>query len=149
MKPTRYLMNSLAALMANDVTCLGAATAMKVGLIIEPFTPSADLTIGSVVISAAAGLAPIAGVAGAQLESIDPLTGENVAEVKAPAGGFRWEVPGPTTPTTVYGYALTNNLGDSLLATEAINPPLVFTGDANQSHTAPALKFRIDGLKIF
>lgn len=149
MKPVRVLINQVANLLATDISTLGGAQASKVGLIIAPFAPGVDLVLSNLTIAAAAGLTPLAGVSGPQLESIDPMTGENIVEIKAPAGGFRWETPGGFVgPVSVFGYALTDNAGAVLLATQAVNPAITLT-DANQSLTAPALTFRIDGTKMF
>lgn len=148
MKPTRTLAGTLSTLLAADTAILANATAMKVGLITAPFTPSLDRSMADLTISALTGLVPLAGVAGAQLESVDPITGELVVEIKAPAGGFRWETGGGTTyPVTVYGFALGNNAMTTLFGTETLATPVVLTAD-NQSITAPELAFKIDPTKI-
>lgn len=148
MKPTKALANTLATLLAADTTFLANGTAMKVGLITAAFTPSLDRVMADLTISALTGLVPLAGVSGAQVESIDPITGELVVEIKAPAGGFRWETGGGTTyPVTVYGFALGNNAMTTLLGTHSLDAPVTFTAD-NQSITAPELAFKIDSSQI-
>ncbi len=148
MKPVNALAHTIGPLLAADTAVLASVTAMKVGLIVAPYVGSIDRLIGDLTLSAATGLVPLAGVAGAQLESIDPITGESVVEIKAPAGGFRWETPGGFTgPVTVYGFALCNGAVDALYGTEALDPPQILTTE-NQSITAPELSFKIDTSKI-
>lgn len=148
MKPSRALANTLSTLLAADTALLANATAMKVGLITAPFTPSIDRVMGDLTICALTGLVPLAGVAGAQLEDVDALTGELKVEIKAPAGGFRWETGGGTTyPVTVYGFALGNNAMAVLHGTHTLDQPITLNAD-NQAITAPPLVFRIDPTKI-
>lgn len=148
MKIVNTLSNTLSTLLATDTAFLANATAMKVGLITAPFTPSIERVMADLTISAATGLVPLAGVAGAQLESVDPITGELIVEIKAPAGGFRWETPvGFTGPVTVYGFALGNNAMTTLFGTESLPNPIVLTVE-NQALTAPELSFRIDPTKV-
>jgi hypothetical protein len=148
MKPARLLANTLSTLLAADTANLASATAMKVGLITAPFTPSIDQLMADIEISVLTGLVALAQTAGAQNESIDPITGELIVEIKPPAGGNRWETPvGFTPPVTVYGFALGNNAMTVLLGTHKLDEPIVLTGD-NQSITAPPLEFRIDPNKI-
>lgn len=148
MIPSKTLAATISALLAADTNYLANATAMKVGLITANFTPTIDTVIGDLTISVAAGLVALAGVAGAQLESVDPVTGELIVEVKAPAGGFRWETPGGFTgPVTVYGFALGNGAMTALIGTHKLATPIVLN-NANQAITAPALEFRIDPTQI-
>lgn len=148
MKPTRTLANTLSTLLAADATYLANLTAMKIGLITAPFTASIDRVMADLTISALTGLVPLAATAGGQLESVDPVTGELIVEVKVPAGGLRWETGGGTTyPVTVYGFALGNNGMTVLLGTETLDPPVTLTAD-NQAVTAPTLEFHIDPTKI-
>ncbi len=148
MKPVKALAYTLATLTAADTTNLANASAMKLALITSPFTPSIDRVIGDLTMASASPLAPIAGVAGAQETGIDPVTGELLIEIKTPAGGFRWATgTGFTVPVSIYGVALTNAAGSLLLGMEALETPVVLTGD-NQTWTAPPLEIRIDPAKI-
>lgn len=148
MKPVRALSNQLSTLLAADTATIGAAAANKLGLIVAPFVPGVDLLLADITLSAATGLVPLAGVAGAQFESVDPVTGELIVEVKPPAAGFRWETPvGFTGPVTVYGFALIDNGAANLWGTQSLPDPIVLTA-ANQSIIAPAIQFRIDPTKI-
>ncbi len=148
MKPVRTLAATLASLMAADTAYLASATAMKLALITDPFTESLDRVIADLTLASASPLAPVAGTSGAQENGVDPVTSELKVEVKAPAGGFRWETGvGFSGPVTIYGYALTNGAVSVLLGTQALDTPITLTGD-NQSHVAPQIEFRIDPSKI-
>jgi hypothetical protein len=134
--------------MAGDAAWLGAVAANKLGLITAPFVPSVDLLLSDITLATLPALAPLAGVAGVQNESVDPLSGEIIVEVKPPAGGFRWETAaGFAGGVTVYGYALIDGADTKLIGTQQETPPIALT-DANQSITAPAIEFRIDPTQI-
>lgn len=149
MIPTKVLADQLATLLATDSGSIAHATnAVKVGLITAPFVPANGLVVADLTISAVTGLTPLSGVAGNQVESIDPVTAERFVEIKAPAGGFRWETPGGFTgPVTVYGFALLDSTAAVLYGTQAVQDPVVLTAP-NQAITAPPLGFRIDPAKI-
>lgn len=148
MKPTRALANTLSTLLAADTTTLANAVGPKVGVIVADFTPSIDRVMADLTISAAASLAPIAVVFGVQNESIDPVTGELIVELRAPAGGFRWETTGGFVgPVTVYGFAVGNNAMTNLYATEKLAAPVTLLVD-NQSVNAPPLQLRIDPTQV-
>jgi len=148
MKPTRALAEQMAILLAADTTTLANASAMKAGLIIAPFTPNLDRVMADLTLGAGDGLDPLALVAGAQLESLDPLTGEFVVEIKPPAGGIRWELTADQDPAVlVYGFALGNTAMNTLYGTHSLADPITLES-INQSITAPALTFKIDPNQI-
>jgi hypothetical protein len=148
MKPVRALSNQLSTLLAGDTATIGAAAANKVALINAPFVPGVNLLFADLSLSATAGLVPLAGVAGAQFESVDPVTGELIVEIKPPAGGFRWETQvGFTGPETIYGFALIDNGAANLWGTQSLPDPIVLTAP-NESIIAPPIQFRIDPTKI-
>lgn len=150
MIPVKALSEQLAILLAADATTLApAVNANKVGLVVANFTPTPDTVYGDLVISADTGLTPLLGVAGAQPESIDPLTGEFVVRISPPLGGFRWETPGGFTgPVTVFGFALFNNAANALYGSLKLTTPIILNGP-NQAVVAPDLTFSIDGTRIF
>lgn len=148
MIPIRALADQLAELLATNTTALANASAVKVGLIVAPFTAAHERVMADLSISAATGLVPIAGTAGAQNASVDPVTGDKLVEIKVPAGGFRWETPGGFTgPVTVYGFALGNNAMTTLWGMHVLTTPQTLDGEG-QSITAPTLLFRIDSSKV-
>lgn len=148
MIPANTLTDLIAGLLAADAASIGNPVSNKLGLIVAPFNPSVDLLMADLTIAAETGLVAIAGVAGSQLESVDPSTGELIVEVKVPAGGFRWETPiGFTGPVTIYGLALGNNAMTILYGTQLLDNPIILT-DENEAYTAPIIQFRIDPNKI-
>lgn len=148
MKPVKLLANTLSALLAADTDTLANVTPMKVALITQPFTPSIDRVIADLTLAAGHGLDPLAGVAGTQNESIDPIDGSLVVEIKPPAGGFRWETSGGFTgPLTIYGFALCDGPVTLLYGTETLATPIPLSAD-NQAIDAPPLRFKIDPSQI-
>jgi len=148
MNIVNLLADTIAPLLAADTTYLANATAMKVSLITQPFTPSIDRILADLTLDAAAPLAAIAAVAGAQNTGKDPVNGNSVIEIKPPAGGFRWNTGVAfAAPVTVYGFALTNGGITTLYGTETLDPPVALNGD-NQQLLAPPLVFVIDPTKI-
>jgi len=146
--PVNVLASTLAPLLAADTTYLANASAMKVALVANNFSPSIDLLLADLTLFTSGGLAAIAGVAGAQPTSVDPLTGEQVIDIKPPVGGFRWVSSGGTGyPKTVYGFALVDNGIANLLASQRIDTPIILTADG-QSINAPDLQLRIDSTQI-
>lgn len=149
MKMVNGLIDTIGPLLAADTSSLAPVAANKVALIVENFTPDMDAAFGDFVLGSTTGLTPILGVAGTQLESRDPLTGEVVVEIKTPAGGFRWETPvGFTGPITVFGFLLIDNGAINWLGAHKLTDPIVLDGP-NQQITAPALQFNIDATKIY
>jgi len=148
MKPTRTFAELMATLLAADTTTLANVSAMKVGLIVAPFTPSLDRLMAELTIAAGDGLDALAVGTGTQNESLDPLTGEFVIEIKPPAGGIRWELTADQDPAVlVYGFALGNNAMNTLYGTHSLADPVTLES-INQSITAPALTFKIDPNQI-
>lgn len=150
MKMTNGLIDTIGPLLAADVASLAPVAANKVALIIANFVPDMDAAIGSFTLGSTTGLTPVAGVAGTQLESRDPVTGEVIVEIKTPAGGFRWETPNPFTdgPITVFGFLLIDNAGINWLGVHKLAEPITLSGP-NQQITAPALQFAIDATKVY
>ncbi len=150
MTPVRALVNTLSTLLAADTGMLANASAMKMAVIIANFTASLDRVVADLTLATIDGLAPLAMTAGAQNESVDPVTGELIVEIKAPVGGARWELSAVVgAPYTVYGFALTNNAGSTLLGMFKLDTPVVMNA-VNQAIVAPAeaLKFRIDPTQV-
>lgn len=120
-------------LAADDTTLAPAANANKIALVKASFTPGPNLAIADLTFADFDGSTPILGTTGAQLESVDPQTGDFLIDIKPPAGGYRWETTGVTNlPQTIYGFALTNNAGTVLLAAETFSSPINLTA-INQS----------------
>jgi hypothetical protein len=127
--PTFAVREQLGNLLAADATTLAPAmTANKIALVNQAFTPNENLTIAGLSFATFTGSTPIAGAAGAQGVGLDPATGDQVVTILAPAGGWRWTcTTAPTTAETIYGYALTNNAGTTLLGTELLPQPITIS----------------------
>ncbi len=128
MLPMKSVRLQLGNLLAADTTTLAPVSANKVALIAAAFTPSENLVIGDLTLASFTGSAPIAGAAGAQGVGIDPTTEDQVITNLAPAGGWRYVcTAAPATPQPIYGAALINNAGSTLLAVEAFPVPITIT----------------------
>lgn len=124
----------LGALLAADSTTLAPAiTANQIALISDPFTPDENLVIGGLTLANFVTSTPLAGSTGAQSVAIDPATGDQVITIKVPAGGWRWVTTGLTNlPQTIYGFALTDSTGATLIGVAALPVPVTLTAIGQQ-----------------
>lgn len=130
MLPMLAVRLQLGALLAADPTTLAPPmNANEVGLIVAPFTPGENLTVGSLTLGSTNGLGPVPCAAGAQDVAIDAVSGQQQITLLAHAApGFRWVSSGTFTgPITVYGFALLTNAAAALLAVQALATPIVLT----------------------
>jgi len=129
MIPSRFLLANLFTAMAAETVSLNlAANFSKIALILNDFSPSDSLNILDLTLGAADGLAPKLLTTGAQESSEDPLTGDRLVELKAPAGGWRFEATGDfDPPKVVYGYCLVNNDADIVLAVHKFEEEITLT----------------------
>jgi hypothetical protein len=127
--PTLALRLQLGTLLAADATTLApVSNANKVALVNMAFTPNENMLIGALSFATFTGSTPLAGAAGAQGVGIDPATGDQIVTVLAPAGGWRWTcTAAPVSAETIYGYALTDHGGTTLLGTALLTPPISIT----------------------
>lgn len=128
-------------------TALVAPVADGVGIvpIDAPFVYTPEIDPATLSVPTNTGLEVLNSVAGAQVESIDPLNGDHIVELKPPAGGWRWETtsdPGNVYPVTVYGFSATQATNNKFLGCVVLDSPVEFTGD-NQSFTLDSVKIRI------
>jgi len=143
MKPVKAIRLTLGELMAADTAYLANAAATKIALVKEAFTPDENLAIGDLTLADFTGSTPLALGAGTQLAGNDPETGDQRVTMKDPAGGLRWESTNTANlPQTIYGFALTDNAGTGLLATELLPNPLTIT-EAGQEVTIGSARFTI------
>lgn len=125
MLPMIDLRLALGELLAADVATLAPLAANKIALIVEAFSLTENLVFADLVLASFTGSAAKAGAAGAQQAGTDPLTGDQVITILAPAGGWRWECTvAPVTPQQVVGYCLLDNAGAVLLAAAILDNPL-------------------------
>lgn len=111
MTPTQTIIDRVSALLATDTTTLDQATdALKVTLIMANFTPGPDTDIGSLTVATFTGSgAKLAGTGAAQ-NFRDPSTGQQVVQLKEPAGGWHWQATDAVNlPQTIYGFVVTSN----------------------------------------
>lgn len=127
MTPMLAVRLQLGALLAADATTLAPASdANMIALIIAAFALSENLTVGDLTLAAGNGLDPIAGATGAQEVAIDPTTlMQLITLMPGATSGWRWVTSGEfDSPVTVYGFALTDNAGTTLLAAAALPVPV-------------------------
>jgi len=129
MLPMRDVRLQLGELLVADATTLAPAVNANEMVLVTSNTPPVEtLVIGDLTLATFTGSAPKGGAVGDQQAGIDPSTGEQVITILAPVGGYRWECTvAPGAPETVYGYALTDSTGATLLAYGQLATPVVIT----------------------
>lgn len=125
MLPMRALRLALGELLAADTTTLAPVTANKVALIVAAFSLTENLVVGDLTLASFTGSTPKSGAAGAQQAGVDPVTGDQVVTILAPAGGWRWEcTAAPGVPQIVYGFALLDSTLATLLGAAILDNPV-------------------------
>jgi len=141
MTPTQTLLNALQALLATDVTALGSVTAMKVHLIMAPFVPGSLTDLASLTEATFTGHTALTAGAAPQQIFTDPETGNLVAQVKEPAGGWTWIASDAVNlPQTIYGWVLTNGAGSVTLGSELFDTPRLLNA-ALQAINIPFVRY--------
>lgn len=127
MQPTLEVFNRLALLLAHDTGTLApAANPPKLHLSKTAFVPNQDLVPADLTEADFGGYAAIAAIVGNQLASIDPLTNERLAEMKIPAGGWRFACTALTNcPQTIFGAYLLNDAGTQIYGSALLPAPMV------------------------
>lgn len=124
MEPVRL---QLGVLLAADPTTLApVALANKVALVVNNFTSGENLVPGDLTLGSTNGLGPIDCAVGAQEIAIDAVSGDQqVTLIPGAAPGFRWVTSGGFAgPITIYGYALLDNAGATLLGVQKLATPI-------------------------
>lgn len=130
MKALRLLLGDL---LAADVSTLAPVAANKIALIAAPVTPGENLVFGDLTLATFTGSAPKAGAAGAQSVGIDPVTGQQVINIKPPVGGYIFAcTAAPTPPETIYGFALVDDAVAVLLGVELLPVPITIADVGDQ-----------------
>lgn len=140
MLPMIAVRQRLGVLLAGDATTLApAANGNKIALIGAPFALTENLKLSDLTLLAGNGLDPILCAPGAQECALDPTTGEQIITLVPAAGsGFRWVTSGAIASTmTVYGAALLDNAGVTVLAAMNLNTPVAFTDAGYQLDLDP------------
>jgi len=127
MLPTKAVRLRLGTLLSTDTTTLNqAANANHVSLIKAPFVPSENLLPADLTVADFDGFADLLQTLGAALVGVDPVTGDQVVTITAPAGGWRWITTGLTNlPQSIYGFALFDKTHANLWATILLPTPIV------------------------
>lgn len=125
MIPTRALWRSAFDLMAADTTKLASATAQKMHLAKNAFTPSLDLLLAGLTEATFVGsAAKLAGI-GTQQVFFNVATGFWNIQILEPAGGWTWTcTTAPGTPETIFGIYLTDNTSAILYGSLLLPGPI-------------------------
>jgi hypothetical protein len=138
MLPMQAVRLRLGTLLAADVPTLAPVAANNVHLIIAPFTEVETLTVADLTLATANGLGHIACATGSQEVAIDPVTLAQLITIVPGAGtGFRWVSSGWTTNILVYGFALIDSTGATLLAVQTFPTVITITGNGQQIDVDP------------
>jgi hypothetical protein len=138
MLPMQAVRLRLGTLLADDTTTLAPVAANNVHIIIAPFTEIETLTVADLTLATANGLAHIACATGNQEVAIDPVSLAQIITIVPGAGtGFRWVSSGITTNIIVYGYALIDSTGATLLAVQSFPTPIIITATGQQIDADP------------
>jgi len=126
MLPMIAVREQLGILLAADATTLAPASlANKIGLVINNFALTENLHAADLTLASTNGLSPLAGVTGAQVVGLDPVTLQQKIVIKPPAGGFQWLTSGSFSGAiTIYGYALLDTTLATLLAAALLPAPI-------------------------
>jgi len=120
---------TVAPLVAADATWLADAGSCKVYLSKTAFTPSPALLTTDFTPADFDGYASKNPTAGVQTAGYDPVTGEQLIQMKEPVGGFAWITTGVTNlPQTIYGAVLLDAAEGDVLGSQTFDTPLVLTG---------------------
>lgn len=132
--------------MVDGILAMAAFTVGTLGKVVPikaPYTYSPDMALADLTLADFDGSTPIAQSAVPSTYT-DPLTGDAIIAITAPAGGFQWVTSGVTNlPQSIYGYALTNAAGSVLVAvTDPLTTPLPLT-ETGQGIDAGEIGFRV------
>lgn len=145
MIPSSAILTQFTTLLAADTTTLAAVVPPEVALIKSAFVPAPDLDISTLTEADFDGYASITATAGTQLAVIDPATGDNMTQIKEPAGGWHWVTTGLTNlPQTIYGFVLVATAPPlaTLYGAQLLATPIVLTG-VGQVVDLPPVRFRL------
>jgi hypothetical protein len=130
MQITQPTMLSFVTTIAEDPTILASLTAMHVHLVVSPFAPSLQLTLGDVTLASFPGSDPKNVGVGAQTVFLDPLTGLLNIQLLEPLGGWTWVSDDVVvTPETVTGFVVTDTANTSLIGSGLIDTPVTIDAE--------------------
>lgn len=149
MQPTFAVFDRLALMLAHDTGTLApAANPPKLHLSKQAFTPNQGNIPADFLEADYGGYAAIACVVGNQNVAIDPLTGERLAEMKVPAGGWRFPCTALTnTPQQIFGAYLMNDAGTEIYGSALFESPIPIDTIAQVVEVdAVTFRFRFTGV---
>jgi hypothetical protein len=118
-----------------------AANENTISLVKDPFVAEETLVAADLTYADFDGGTPKDVGLNDQLVGIDPVTGDQRVTLIEPVGGWRWETSGVTNlPQTIYGFALRDAAGTTLLAVETLATPITLT-EAGQEINLGTVKF--------
>lgn len=131
MKAVRLQIGELLA--ADPTTFAPAADENTIALIIEDFALDESLVAADLTLATFTGSTPLDQGLGTQLVGIDPLTGEQIITLEAPAPGWRWECTAdPAEPQTVFGYGWFNDDQTILLGAAKLPLPIQIAASGDE-----------------
>jgi len=141
MLPMQAVRLRLGALLAADTMSLAPVLANKLAVIVAPFTEAETLQYSDLTLASTNGLSPIALATGSQEVAIDPVSQAQILTLVPGAGtGFRWVTSGTFPPSiTVYGFALIDNAGATLLGVVTLATPIVLSATGYQVEADPQM----------
>jgi hypothetical protein len=133
MLPSKALRESLGTLLASDTSGLANATPNKVALFVNSITPNENILMSALTLASFTGSSPKTGTAGDQGVANDPVTGDQVITILAPAGGWRWVCTAdPISPQTVFGFVLTDATLATMIAIALLPAPVTISHAGQQ-----------------
>lgn len=126
---SNLLLDRLATILSTDTGSLApAAGGVKVHLASAPFNPAPSLLLAGLTEATFQGYAALLAATGAQMEFVDPVTGNRVVQLQEPAGGWHWATTGAVgLPMTIYGIYVTDNGVTVLYGSQLFSTPVVLT----------------------
>lgn len=129
MVPTRAFLVATAEAMAADTASLGAATALEVHLVTDPFTPGPLTDFSTLNEATFTGSAFKAAGAAPQNSGRDPISDREKVIVKEPAGGWTWAcTAAPAEPELITGYCLTSTGGAETWGSDRLVEDVLIVG---------------------
>ena len=144
MLPMKAVRLQIGALLAADATTFAPpADANTVALVMEDFALTEDLVAADLELATFTGSTPLAQGLGTQLVGIDPLTGEQIVTLEAPAPGWRWECTvAPGAPQTIFGFGWFNVDQTVLLGAAKLDNPIQIAAVGDEINLG-AIKVRL------
>lgn len=137
------IIQAMVDLLAADTATLAVATFLDVGLVENAFTPDPDLVSTDLTIVTAGGLVVKTTTSATIPVVVDPVAGDQIVVIPAPAGGWLYVATGAGLPITLYGFAMYDHAdATKLYGAQLFDTPIVITA-AGQFVDLGEVSFRI------